>query len=114
MKNDTRKPLGIADVHRIVHKGGWNTRNSKSWLMGLERFLSGWREMQIVFRLPVGRHCLRAICLDSVPRPFSGFPYPGNVMGWSGGPLLILDVEIINRSRLLNRVSARKCRRQRH
>src|ERR1051326_6678152 len=65
MKNDAREALRITTGYRIICQRGGDLRDAKRRFVGQKRFASRWGERQFMFWLPVRRHLLSAVGVDT-------------------------------------------------
>ena len=100
MKNDPREPLRIASGHRVVGQRRRHHRHAERGLVRQKRGSPFGRVRQLVLRLAVGGHLLRASGVDAGTGARGGLPDAGNVAPRCGRRLHILEVEIVHRSRL--------------
>src|SRR5258705_4439741 len=100
VKNDAREALRIAPRHRIVGQRGWHHRHPERRLVGQKRCPAFSGVRQLVLRLSIGGHLLRAIRVDAGSSARGWLPDAGNIPAWRGRRLFTFEVEIVLRTGL--------------
>src|SRR5262249_7532495 len=96
VQNDARESLRIATGYPVIRQSGRNLCDPERGLIRQKRFAALGSERQLVFRLSVRWHLLRASGIDARARAGRRFPNSGYITPWSGSRLFAAAVKIVD------------------